>query len=691
MLKSTTSWGWLGAALIVLFAAMPAQAQRQVTLTLNMATSGDTTRTDSFIEVRGAVNGVAPVTINDQGDVIDWDDDSTLEPVNIGGDYWQLQFELPDTTDLTFKFYSQQSQDVLGEGWEADPNPVIPAGVADTTLAVHFFESQREYRGVSGDRGPYDWRPFDAKPDSIGVWFRVFMDTPEGQNDGYDRTNPNHRAAVTGDGSVFTGSPFDWGSSVDTNGVALERESTDDQAPGYDIFSGVVYYPLSAAGMTQLYKFTLEDENGIVGWEEGDLVGNREFVVPSQDTTLQWVYFGNQAPDPTMPVTQNVIFQVDLGAYEDMGIFRVARGDTLEVRGTFNNFGCNDPTLCLMDRVPGETLFEGFYALTLRPEAEVAYKYFLNFNNPEFITEFGFEPPEGWEEGHQTGVDRTFVFEGNPNNDQDLGLSFFNDITEMNVIPEATSITVNYSVDMSTAVANAARPFDASAGDSVWIVAEDPIWALTQRISNPSIPFADPTAERPEIKGVLEDGDSDGVYTGSVTIEGPTYSNLTFRYRYGQASDTFTEPGTGLGATPGRNRTNYIKPNPDGSWPSSYDVGAQSFVVQEGPLPFEANPAFSVGVEPVDGELPASITLKQNFPNPFNPTTTFEYAITASQKVQLHVYDVIGRRVATLVNGVQPANTYRVNFDASDLASGTYFYRLETADKVITRSMVLLK
>ncbi|NNE34577.1 MAG: T9SS type A sorting domain-containing protein, partial [Rhodothermales bacterium] len=243
---------------------------------------------------------------------------------------------------------------------------------------------------------------------------------------------------------------------------------------------------------------------------------------------------------------------------------------------------------------------------------------------------------------------------------------------------------------MEAAVANSGAPFDPASGDSVWINVADPIWAFTQRVSNPTFPFVDATAEKPDASGFLTDPDNDGVYTGSLVVEGPTYSNLTYRYKYNSGSDVVEEAGTGLGATPGRNRTVYIKPNPDGTWPSSYDIGAQSFM-PTGALPFEDNPAFSVGVEPVDGELPASITLKKNFPNPFNPTTTFEYAITASQKVQLHVYDVIGRRVATLVNGVQPANTYRVNFDAADLASGTYFYRLETADKVITRSMVLLK
>ena len=62
-------------------------------------------------------------------------------------------------------------------------------------------------------------------------------------------------------------------------------------------------------------------------------------------------------------------------------------------------------------------------------------------------------------------------------------------------------------------------------------------------------------------------------------------------------------------------------------------------------------------MEAVGGELPQEISLSQNFPNPFNPTTTFEYTISAAQQVDLFVYDIIGRRVATLVSGLQPANT----------------------------------
>ncbi|MBT8401052.1 MAG: T9SS type A sorting domain-containing protein, partial [Rhodothermia bacterium] len=98
-----------------------------------------------------------------------------------------------------------------------------------------------------------------------------------------------------------------------------------------------------------------------------------------------------------------------------------------------------------------------------------------------------------------------------------------------------------------------------------------------------------------------------------------------------------------------------------------------------------------VAVEPVGGEIPDGYALEQNYPNPFNPTTTIEFSMAETQRVQLSVFDMLGRRVATLVDGVQPAGSYRVTFDAAEFASGMYIYRIETANAVLTRSMTLLK
>ena len=94
--------------------------------------------------------------------------------------------------------------------------------------------------------------------------------------------------------------------------------------------------------------------------------------------------------------------------------------------------------------------------------------------------------------------------------------------------------------------------------------------------------------------------------------------------------------------------------------------------------------------------LPTEFSLSQNYPNPFNPTTTIKYAINSRKLVTLKVYDILGSEVATLVNEEQGAGNYKVEFnlarDSSPaIASGIYFYRLQTGDFVQTRKMIFLK
>ncbi len=105
----------------------------------------------------------------------------------------------------------------------------------------------------------------------------------------------------------------------------------------------------------------------------------------------------------------------------------------------------------------------------------------------------------------------------------------------------------------------------------------------------------------------------------------------------------------------------------------------------------------NVGV--TENELPIEFSLEQNFPNPFNPTTTIEYSIpnvgannfSSQQHVQLKIYDVLGREVATLVNKEQTAGKYSVKFDASQLNSGVYFYTLRAGSFISTKKMILMK
>ena len=86
-----------------------------------------------------------------------------------------------------------------------------------------------------------------------------------------------------------------------------------------------------------------------------------------------------------------------------------------------------------------------------------------------------------------------------------------------------------------------------------------------------------------------------------------------------------------------------------------------------------------------------SFSLSQNYPNPFNPTTEIKYSIPKSGIVTLKVYNLLGREVFTLVNQEQKSGNYIVNFDASQLASGVYMYRIQSGDFSLTKKMTLLK
>jgi glycosidase len=90
-------------------------------------------------------------------------------------------------------------------------------------------------------------------------------------------------------------------------------------------------------------------------------------------------------------------------------------------------------------------------------------------------------------------------------------------------------------------------------------------------------------------------------------------------------------------------------------------------------------------------DVPSSFSLGRNYPNPFNPTTTFSYDLAETSIVKLEVFDMLGRRVAELENGRKSAGSYSVRFDAGNLSSGIYIYRLQAAGKVFTQKMTLIK
>jgi hypothetical protein len=89
--------------------------------------------------------------------------------------------------------------------------------------------------------------------------------------------------------------------------------------------------------------------------------------------------------------------------------------------------------------------------------------------------------------------------------------------------------------------------------------------------------------------------------------------------------------------------------------------------------------------------IPTEFSLMQNYPNPFNPTTTISFALPSKAFVKLTVFDLIGREIAVLTSEELPAGTYTRQWNAVNMASGIYFYRIQAGSFVETKKLILLR
>ncbi|NOS85306.1 MAG: T9SS type A sorting domain-containing protein [Ignavibacteria bacterium] len=98
-----------------------------------------------------------------------------------------------------------------------------------------------------------------------------------------------------------------------------------------------------------------------------------------------------------------------------------------------------------------------------------------------------------------------------------------------------------------------------------------------------------------------------------------------------------------------------------------------------------------IGIIPISSEIPETYRLEQNYPNPFNPVTNIEFSLPKSSFVKLTIMNFLGQRIALLLQEQLNAGSYKYDWNASELPSGTYFYKLETEEYSDVRKMVLIK
>ena len=416
-------------------------------------------------------------------------------------------------------------------------------------------------------------------------------------------------------------------------------------------------------GEALYFKFIYGDQGSTeYTWETVD---NREFIPIDGENTYS-AYWDNVEPGQNF-ADGNITFNVDMSVMNEVGIFDNAI-DSVQVRGSFNGWGNSDP----MDQNfldPNQWFRTVSFTQEVVGTDEV-YKFYANLADTATMWTDGWERPFS-----QGGGNRDVTFEGTT--DQTVDPVYYDDVNPDLVIPAGTTVNITFSVDMTDAANDQIQvPTFNPATDTVWWIAEEP--AFTYLMG---------WVDRDDMREVqLTDPDGDMVYTVTLSITGPAWNG--FEYRYGFSNGDFhAEPA---GFSDFAYRVRYIGMTGARTFIQPWDAPQDHWTPQEDKSDqWEAEPA-TTGVGDEAGTV-KRFELSQNYPNPFNPTTTIKFAIPQSSEVTLNVYNLLGQKVATLINAQMNAGSYEYHFDASKLGSGVYFYSIKAGKYSDTKKMILMK
>ncbi|MBC8181620.1 glycosyl hydrolase 53 family protein [candidate division KSB1 bacterium] len=267
-----------------------------VRMIVNTSTHWDTVDTHHFVQIRGDVQGASYLTLPD-GKKISWDANSDLVLVNIGGDYWEVEFQAYPGDILSYKIWTGYTRDkgtsrrvgwegpIISVGASNENTRILEASQQDTLLPVQYYNSESE------SKDQY-WQPFTHKEDSIALYFKVNMGGV--MNSGRFNPDSNGPVGIRGE-RTESGGVFDW----DSTKIILQRE--ENSVNNGSFWSGICYIHKNEiqAGTKLSYKFFIENDTQN-GWENNvpdhELLFTNSLIEQNKDTTLHWVYFDNFSP-----------------------------------------------------------------------------------------------------------------------------------------------------------------------------------------------------------------------------------------------------------------------------------------------------------------------------------------------------------------------------------------------------------
>ena len=617
--------------------------------------------------IQGIVDSTSGVDL--RGTVTQWGPGTNL--TNVGGDYWEITIQLAPG-DYEYKYGGQikNIDGTISDSWENDL-PGATGGQANRTLTVGTDEMvlPLDYVGAN-----IDSPPFTDVADSLDVYFKVNMST----NTDFDpATQQVHMA----------GSLEGWSHSI-----VMNQEGSSSYYNYHWRGNAVTDAPVEVQ-----YKFTLGDWSGT-----HESVDNRVINVV-QDTTIQWVYYNDVMPIPfaASDTLASLTFTTDVSA--SIAASGFDQGDTLLVKW---GYGGTQLT------VNTDTLTAGFgtvYSVTI-PNVGIDfasdgmfYQYYHLKNNVEdreIFFNFAYE-------GSDVALNERRLHDlagatgGAPFTITDSDVSnvsarrmpkFPNTAMIWAGAPDTHTLQWTYILDLRPAY------YQVAAGDTLFDIQGDiditsagQIDALGVYMNGPATLDAIQTEadwttwggslSLTEYKRMYDDGTTDLDAVAGDTLYSNTYEYQSNSTRLAQQFKFGIGGGDNEGGF-GNNHwenldANVVNTTIFNVWgsidPKFYDAWN-----------YDTNSP-DLEVELTDGALPHQFSLGDNYPNPFNPTTTVEFKLPIGADVTLNVYNLLGERVATIYNSYAQPGNYKATWNGLDangnqVPSGTYLFELDAGE-----------
>jgi hypothetical protein len=643
------------------------------TVTDDAPTTADVTFNVNTSTVRIITDSLSTVDL--RGTATQWGPGTDLTCV--GGDYWELTIPLAASTGFEYKYGARTTNldETVSEWWENDiPGADYQGG--NRTFSTRYFDQVIDLDYLGG--GPDNNTPNYTPTDSVDVFFRVNMENKPGFDPEID--------------SLYIVGPHSgW-----AHNVKMNREGTS------------LYYNYHMQVNQAVVPKDLEYTYTLGAWDPkpamAENIGNRH-VIASVDTTIAWVWWNDDAPQPfTSDDSTDITFNANMSKASNNNSFTI--GDTLLIKVGYGNSSTEvvtdtltrmgftfsySTTIAKLPVIYDKQLFYQYYLYKYGVEQREVFFNFdyegndVSMNERRFIVVSGTTTPVNDTEDSEVSGRRMPIFR---NND----------------IIAQTSLTLTLECDIRPAIYQVLAgstlediQSNATITPAMMTANPDTILNLGVFVNGPLSNNAEGTWQgwggtlaNDTTRQMYDDGThgdqwaGDSIFTIVYTLSSDSGHTVGQEFKYGIGGGD-NESGYGLNHIEniddsGTETTLYtqfgsINPNFYDTW--DYD---------------NPNPR----VDKVENEIPTEFALEQNYPNPFNPSTTIEFAIPKLADVNLTIYNVLGQSIRNIQMNNTQAGRYSViwngtnNFGAK-VSTGIYFYKIKAGKYSDIKKMVFMK